>query len=171
MIHRCAAYRISTLVVLLALFYSLDWMPLRVALRDVIGWCVRVSGYNPISFVHEGSPALSVEGCVHHYTAECTYLALLMTAAPLLWIPGASGFHNILRTAVAALVILSVNLLRCWMAVYLDVLGLDRFYAHDLPNFLIWCLTLTVVLVPVRRMRRNLRKLTHMPQSRTLSNN
>lgn len=73
MTHRCAAYRISALVVLLALFYSWDWMSLRVAQRDVIGWSLRVSGYNPIFFVHEGSPALSVEGKTHYYLPVCTY--------------------------------------------------------------------------------------------------
>ena len=57
---RCAIYRIYCVVILLALFYAWDWMPLRVLQRDVFGWSLRVSGYSPISFVYSQSPALAV---------------------------------------------------------------------------------------------------------------
>jgi len=147
-----AAYRISALVVLLALFYSWDWMAFRVMLRDVTGWSVRVSGYDPTSFVYEGSPALGVEGKVHYYSPECTYLDLLMIVAPFLWVFGASRWSNILRIGIVALVIQGWNLVRCWAAVYFDVLGVDRFYAHDLPDYIIWWPTVAaVVLLALRR--------------------
>ena len=155
---RCAAYRVSALVVLLASFYAWDWMPFRVALRDVIGWSVRVSGHSPTSFVYEASPALSVEGKVHYYTAECTYLDLLMIVAPFVWVFGASRWRNMLRIAIAASVILGGNLVRCWAAVYLDVQGVSRFYAHDLPDYLIWWPTVAVVVLLA--LRRDFGKTT-----------
>jgi len=140
-------YRFVALGALYGLFWVWDWMPLRVFLRDVIGWSVRVSGYNPISFVHEGSPALSVEGCVHYYTAECTYLDLLMMVLPFVWVFGASARSNILRIGIVTLVILGGNLVRCWAAVYLDVQGVSRFYAHDLPDYIIWWPTVAIVVL------------------------
>ena len=152
---RCAAYRVSALVVLLASFYAWDWMSCRVALRDVIAWSIRVSGRSPTAFVYEASPALSVEGKVHYYTAECTYLDLLMIVAPFVWVFGATPRGNIVRVAIATSVVLGGNLVRCWAAVYLDVLGVDRFYAHDLPDYILWWPT--VVIVALLALRRDLR--------------
>lgn len=151
MTNRSAGYRICALVVLLASFYAWDWMPLRVVLRDVIAWSVRVSGYTSTSFVYDGSPALGAEGKVHHYTPECTYLALVMVVAPFLWVFGASRRSNILRLGIAMLVILGCNLVRCWAAVYLDVLGVERFYAHDLPNYAICSGTILIVVIAAIR--------------------
>lgn len=149
---RCAAYRMLALVVLLTLFYAWDWMPLRVLQRDVVAWSVRVSGFATTSFVYEGSPALGVEGKVHFYTAECTYFDLLMIVAPFLWVFGASRRSNILRIGIAALVILGGNLIRTWASVFFNVRGTDRFYAHDLPDYIIWWPTVAVaVLLALRR--------------------
>ena len=141
-----AAYRVSALVVLLALFFASDWMPLRVLQRDVIAWSVRVPGYNPISFIHEESPAIRVEGKIHFYTSACTYVGLLVVVVPFVWVFGVSRRRNIMRIAIAALLILSGNLVRCWASVYLDVLGIDRIYAHDLPNVAICCITVAAVV-------------------------
>ncbi|UCC32399.1 MAG: hypothetical protein JSU86_08980 [Phycisphaerales bacterium] len=150
--RRRVTRRVSVLALLAAMFYALDWMPFRVVQRDVIGWSLRVAGYDTVAFIHEGSPALGAEGKVHHYTAACTYLDLLIIVAPLVWVFGASHRSNILRIAIAALVILGGNLIRTWAAVYLDVLGVERFYAHDLPDYIIWWPTVAVVaLLALRR--------------------
>ncbi|MEE9297177.1 MAG: hypothetical protein V3W34_19735 [Phycisphaerae bacterium] len=144
--------RVSVLVPLVVVFYTLDWMPLRVAQRDVIGWSFRVAGHNPVGFVYEGSPAIRVEGRVHYYTAECTYLDLLMIVMPFVWAFGASRRSNIQRIGIVALVILVGNFIRCCLAVYLGVAGVDRFYAHDLPDYIIWWPTVAVaVLLALRR--------------------
>jgi len=144
--------RLTMLALLLALFYSWDWMPLRVAQRDVIGWSVRAAGYDPVAFVHEGSPAIRVAGDVYYYTAECTYLDLLMIVAPFLWVFGASRRRNMLRIAIAVLVILGGNLIRTWASVYFSVRGTDWFYSHDLPDYIIWWPTVAVVvLLALRR--------------------
>lgn len=149
---RTVVFRFIALGGLLGLVNAWDWMPIRVLLRDVIGWSVRVSGYNPISFVHEGSPALSVEGKVHYYTVECTYLDLLMVVLPFVWVFTENIRMNILRVGIAALVILGWNLVRCWAAVYLDVRGVNRFYAHDLPVYSSWSIAVVgAVLAAIRR--------------------
>jgi hypothetical protein len=138
--------------VLVSLYYAIAWMPLRVAQRDVIGWSVSMSGHNTIAFDHEGSPAIQVEGKTYFYTAECTYLDLVMMVTPFLWVFGASLRRNILRIAITTLVMLSANFVRCWAAVYLDMLGVDRFYAHDLPDYIIWWPTVGMaVLLALRR--------------------
>jgi len=129
--------RISVLGVLVGMFYAWNWMPLRVVLRDVTGWSVRESGYCPISFTYDGSPALGIAGKVHYYTAECTYLDLLLIVAPFVWVFGASRLRNILRLAIAPSVILGGNLIRTWASVYFNVRGTDWFYAHDLPNYIL----------------------------------
>lgn len=144
--------RISVVTLLVGAFYAWDWMPLRVLQRDVTGWSVRVTGYSPVSFVYEGSPALSVEGKVHYYLPACTYLDLLMIVAPFVWVIGASRRSNILRLAIAAVVILGGNLIRIWAAVYFNVRGADWFYAHELPDYIIWWPTVAVVvLLALRR--------------------
>ena len=108
-----------------------------------------------MSLLYEGSPALSVEGNVHYYTAECTYLDLVLIIAPLLWVFGASLWRNTRRIAIAALVILGGNLIRTWASVYFHVRGMDRFYAHDLPDYIIWWPT--VVVLALLALRRDLR--------------
>jgi len=150
--RRRVTRRVLVLALLVGSFYAWDWMPLRVLLRDVIGWSLRVSGYNPISFVHEGSPAIRVAEEVYFYTAECTYFDLLMIVAPFLWVFGASRRSNILRIAIAVLVILGGNLIRTWASVYFNVRGTDWFYTHDLPDHIIWWPTVVVVaLLALRR--------------------
>jgi len=129
-------------------------MPLRTAQRDVIGWSLRVAGYAPEAFVHEGSPALRVAQEVYFYTAECTYLDLLMIVLPFVWVFGASRRRNILRMGIAALVILGGNLIRAWASVYFNVRGTDWFYAHDLPDYIIWWPT--AVIIPLLALRRDL---------------
>ncbi len=155
MTRRIVPYRLIAILVLLGLFEAYDWMPLRVAQRDLIGWSVRVSGYSPISFVHEGSPAVRVGEYSFFYTAECTYLDLLLTVAPLLWVFGASHWRNIRRIAIAALIILIGNVIRTWASVYFHVRGTDWFYTHDLPDYLIWWPT--VVVLALLALRRDLR--------------
>jgi len=142
------------LAFLLGAFYALDWMPLRVTQRDVIGWSVRAAGYDPVAFVHEGSPAIRVAEEIYFYTAECTYLDLLMIVAPFLWVFGASRRSNILRIAIAVFVILGGNLIRTWASVYFNVRGTDWFYTHDLPDYIIWWPT--AVIVPLLALRRDL---------------
>ncbi len=154
MIKRIVVYRFLVLAALLGLFDAWDWMPFRVAQRDVIGWSLRVAGYAPGTFVHDGSPAVRVGDHVFFYTAECTYLDLLMIVATFLWVFGASRRSNILRIAIAALVILCGNLIRTWASVYFNVRGTDWFYTHDLPDYIIWWPT--VVVVALLALRRDL---------------
>lgn len=78
MTRRIVPFRLIALLLLLGLFDAYDWMPLRVAQRDLIGWSLRVAGYAPEAFVHEGSPAVRVGEYSFFYTAECTYLDLLL---------------------------------------------------------------------------------------------
>jgi len=140
------------MAILLSVYYGLDWMPLRVAQRDAIGWSLRASGYEPWSFVHEGSPAIRAGHEVYFYTEECTYLDLVMIVSPFIWVFGASLRRNILRVSITALVILTGNVVRCWVAVYLGARGIHRFYAHDLPDYIIWWPTVVaVVLFALRR--------------------
>ncbi len=154
MTRHVVVYRFIALVALVGLFDAWDWMPFRVAQRDVIGWSVRVSGYNPISSVYEGSPAIRVGDEVYFYTAECTYFDLLMIVAPFVWVFGASRRRNILRIAIVAFVILGGNLIRTWASVYFNVRGTDWFYTHDLPDYIIWWPT--AVIVPLLALRRDL---------------
>jgi exosortase/archaeosortase family protein len=152
MIRRVISCRLIALLVLLGLFYGYDWMPLRVAQRDLIGCSLRVTGYAPQAFVHEGSPAVRVGEYSFFYTAECTYLHPLLIVVPLLWVFGASRRSNLLRITIAALAILGGNLVRTWGAVYFHIRGTDWFYTHDLPNYLLWWPTAVVVLLlAVRR--------------------
>jgi exosortase/archaeosortase family protein len=145
-------YRLTALALLVGAFYMLDWMPLRTTQRDLIAWSLRMADYAPVAFTHDGSPAIRVEKRVYFYTAECTYLDLFLIVAPFLWVFGGYLRGNILRVAVAALVILGGNLIRSWASIYYNVRGTEWFYAHDLPDHMIWWATAAfVVLLAVRR--------------------
>lgn len=145
MIWSNVVLRFVALAVLYGLFWAWDWMPIRVLLRDVIGWSIRVSGYAPASFVYYGSPALGVQSKVHHYSQECTYIDLLIIVLPFIWRFGDTLQNNIWRIGIATVVILGLNLVRCWAAVYLDVRGVGRFLAHDLPDYVVWWPTVVIV--------------------------
>jgi hypothetical protein len=152
MTHRGIAYRLSLLVALLALYYAWDWMPVRFLQRDATAWLLQQTGYNPIRYVYEGSPAIFLKGKTHHYSATCTYLAPLLIAAPFIWVFGASRRSNIGRTAITTLIILGGNLVRCWASVYLAIHGMARLYAHDLPNYAFGvCVVAIPVLASLRR--------------------
>ena len=164
--RRVLLLRVCMMGALLSLFYGLDWIPFRAAQRDLIAWSLGLQGYAPEAFTHEGSPALRVGDHAFSFTAECTYLDLLMIVAPFLWVFGASLRRNILRIGIAALIILGGNLIRCWASVYFNVRGIDWFYTHDLPDYVIWWPTVAVVVLlalrrdfgdPSRRRANNLR--------------
>jgi len=151
-VTRFLVVRVCVLGALLSFFYLLDWMPLRQAQRDVIAWAFRESGYYAITFMHEGSPAINIGETAHLYTAECTCLDLVMTVVPFLWVFGARYQRNIVKIAVAVLIISAANLIRCCAALYLDLIGVARFYAHDLPDHILWWPTVVVVaLLALRR--------------------
>ena len=149
---RTVTRRVSVLALLVGMFHAVDWMPFRAAQRDLVGWSLGMASYAPEAFTHEGSPALRVGDHAFSFTAECTYLDLLMIVAPFLWVFGASLWRNILRIGIAALVILGGNLIRCWASVYFFVRGIDWFYTHDLPDYIMWWPTVAVVvLLALRR--------------------
>lgn len=151
--RRIIAKRFVALTALLGLYHAWDWMPLRTMQRDLIGWSLRVSGYTSTSFVYDGSPALGVEDKIHYYSPECTYLDLFLMVVPFVWVLGVKRRNNVLRISIAVLVISGGNLIRCWAAVYLDVVGVERFYAHDLPDYIIWWPT--VIIVALLALRRD----------------
>lgn len=154
MTRHVVVYRFVVLAVLFGVFDAWDWMPLRVGQRDVAGWSIRVSGYDAAALTHEGSPAIRVAEEIYFYTAECTYFDLLMIVVPFVWVFGASRRSNILRLAIAAVVILGGNPIRTWASVYFNVRGTDWFYTHDLPDYIIWWPT--AVIVPLLALRRDL---------------
>jgi exosortase/archaeosortase family protein len=149
---RIVVYRFLALGLLLGLFDAWDWMPFRVAQRNVIARSLCMVGYAPQAFTHEGSPAVRVGDYVFFYTAECTYVDLFFTVVPFVWAFAASRRGNILRIALAAVIILGGNLIRTWASVYFNVRGTDWFYTHDLPDYIIWWPTVVVVaLLALRR--------------------
>jgi exosortase/archaeosortase family protein len=151
-VQRFVWARIGLLGITVGLFYCMNWMWLRVMQRDVTVWSLRKTGYIPVMLNSEGSPGIRVGAEMYYYTAQCTYLDLLMIVAPLVWVFGAPCWRNSLRIVVAAVVILVGNLIRSWASVYFNVRGADWFYTHDLPNYMIWCLTVSItVLLALRR--------------------
>lgn len=154
--RRLAAYRVVIVVLLLGVFYAFDWMPFRIALRDAVAHAVRLSGYTPISFYYRQSPAVSVQGRIHYYSRECTNIALYFVVTPFLYVFGAQLWRSAMRIVIAGVIVLGVNIGRCWVAVYFDVLNVDRFYSHDLIYHVGWWSTaLTVVVFAIRRDSRN----------------
>jgi hypothetical protein len=144
--------RVCLLAGQLALYYGFDWAELRTGQRNAVAWSLRMAGCDPVMFIHEGAPAISMRGRIHFYTAACTYLDLFATVSPFLWVFGAGPCRNLLRFGIAALVIFAGNVVRCGAALYLDALGIDMFYAHDLPDYFIWWPTVAIfVLIALRR--------------------
>jgi exosortase/archaeosortase family protein len=147
MIRHFLVARISFLAILVTTYYAWDWMPLCVAERNAVSALLRVVGYLPEAFLHDGSPALRLGTESYLYTAECTYIDLLLTLVPFVWLFEGTILANMRRIAIAAIIILVGNLIRSWISVYLNLRGIDWFYAHDLPDYVIWWPTVVVVVV------------------------
>jgi hypothetical protein len=151
---RAIACRFAAALTLIGIFYALDWTIVRVALRNTLCRCLEASGYAPERFSYGGSPAIRVGTFAYHYTADCTYLDLLLVIAPFLWIRDASLVRNVRRILLAALLILGGNVFRNYAVICFTVRGIDWRCAHDIPDYAIWWPT--VVIVGWFSLRRDL---------------
>jgi hypothetical protein len=149
--ERVFLLRIAFLGVAVGLFYALDWTHMRTSQRDLIQHGLQVAGYAPVPFDYNGSPALTVGDRAHFFTAECTYADLFLIVLPFLWVVGARRGSNALRLLAAGLIILGGNLVRSFASVYINVLGVSWFWAHDLPDYLLWWPTFLYVLLQAMR--------------------
>lgn len=149
------SYRLVALAILLGIFYSLDWMPMRNVQRNVVAWSLGLTGHHTEPCCHDGSPALRINDRLYFYTPQCTYIDLLTFVIPFLWRQGASHRNNLIRIVFAALVIIGGNLVRTWASVHFNVRGADWFWTHHLPHYVIWSFTVTVAgIVAARRDAR-----------------
>lgn len=144
-------WRMLSAGILAGLYYALDWEFLQTALRDILHWIFQTMGFAPIVSTFAAVPSLRICQREHAYTAECTYVDLLLMMAPFVWGAKRPLLVNLSRLAILGVIIECVNLLRTWAALYLDLQGVGRFYAHDLPDYVLWWPSLiTAVLLAYR---------------------
>jgi len=142
--------------VLFAAFLCLPETLFSSALRDAVAVLLSYSEAGVVATSHEGFPALAVGGrIVTYFTAHCTHLGLVLILSPFLWGFGARLWRNAARIAGVALLVQAANLVRCWAMVHYSVRGTEWLYAHDVPNYAIW--SVTIVIVVMAAIRRDYR--------------
>lgn len=153
-IHRGRHLYVRCLVcaVFLAGFLCLPETLFASVLRDAVAVLLSYTEVGVVATSHEGFPAFAVGGRVVTYiTAHCTYWGLVLILSPFLWVVGARWWRNAARIAGVALLVQAANLVRCWAAVHYSIRGTDWFYAHDVPNYAIWSVTIAIVVIAAIR--------------------
>lgn len=152
-------------VVLFGAFLGLRVEPICIAQRDALVALLSYTEVGVVASTHDGFPALAAGGRVFFYTPECTYVGLLLILSPFLWVFGIKWRKNAARIVGVGAVVISVNLIRCWAAVHGTARGADWFYAHDIPNYVIWLVAIPLAVIAA--IRRD--SLTTMPANRSVA--
>lgn len=138
MARRCAGepllVRLAALAVLLPLYYAFDWMPLRLAVREVLAVILPLLGHPAIPLGSGPGVGILLAQGFFEVTANCTYADLMLTLAPFTW-----RFHRSPGANAAALALLvpgvfAFNLVRLVLTVDLHGRGLSWDRAHHLPD-------------------------------------
>lgn len=147
-------FRLVALGVFVLSYYAWDWMPFRIWMRDALAALLNQIGYPSFLSVHEGSPSILLGERLYYYTKDCTHWDLVAVVVPFVWVWRTSVWANIVRILIATFVILAGNLVRSVAALYYNAMGVDWFFSHDLPNYVMWCAIAAVVLFVLRRDMR-----------------
>jgi exosortase/archaeosortase family protein len=145
-IKSTAAYRLIALGALFIAFYSLDWLTFRYLLRDFVMFILS-NTLHVLPVLHDGSPGFGIGQQVFVFTPECTYFDLMFMVGPLLWSTNTTFRRNIVRIGACFIGIALVNLLRVCASIWITAQGADWFYAHDLPDYIVWWPTAAVACV------------------------
>jgi hypothetical protein len=158
--------RLSSLAVLVVLYYSIKWIPFQTGLRRLIAVVLSLFGQWSSGTEIGGAPSLMfADGRVYAITANCTYVDLFLLAAPFCWRFRRPLGSNLIRLAglAAGLLILNVGLLAS--ALFLHQRGTPWKWVHDAPHLLIHITVITLAVLSALRADDPAARLCSGPQS------
>ena len=129
--------RLAALALLLAGYFSCDWMVLRRLLRSSTERILRRLGHQTESVDNGSELLLVVDSEPYAMTANCTYTDLFLSLAPFCWRAGLPPSGNLRRIVALALAIFFGNMLRTALALHLRAEGVPWAIAHTVPDKLI----------------------------------
>jgi len=133
---------LTVVAIATALFYLLDWLPLRHLLATSLRTTLSGCGFQ----VLESGLSLHVSGLRFNITRECTYINWVICATPFLW-RNVSLSRNLATSVIAAVVVWGLNIVRVTAAIVANVAGISWFWAHDFVDYFTWYGTFVVVVV------------------------
>jgi hypothetical protein len=129
--------RLAAVAVLLAIYFSLEWVPLRRLLRSWAAFILRRLGHRTVSLDNGSELLLVVDSDLYAVSANCTYADLFLVLAPFWWRIGSRPSRNLRRLVTLALAILVGNVARTSLAFHLTAKGIPWRLAHTVPDKLI----------------------------------
>jgi hypothetical protein len=134
---RRLSVRLAVLTLLIAAYLRTDWTVLQKALRSHIARLLRRAGHRTTEADVDTALLLAVDAELYAITANCTYVDLALTLAPLYWRRELPWSTNARRLAVLAMAILLGNVVRTSLALHLTSSGVSWTWAHTVPDTLI----------------------------------
>lgn len=86
-------------------------------------------------------------------TKACTYIDWLLIIAPLILTYSKYCWRNIFAIIIIIIVWYSMNIIRICFAIIMSCKGYSWFLSHDLPDYILWYLTLLVFFFMWLRVR------------------
>ncbi|MBE9507215.1 MAG: hypothetical protein IMY86_04130 [Chloroflexi bacterium] len=129
--------RLVALALLLAAYFSLDWVLLRRLLRSCAAFTLRRLGHCTASVDNGSELLLVVDSEPYAMTANCTYADLFLAVAPFCWRAELRPAGNLRRLVALALAIFFGNVVRTSLTLHLTAKGVPWALAHTVPDKLI----------------------------------
>jgi hypothetical protein len=130
-------------VTAIAAFYALEWRWLRQALVGALGVILPAIGCS----VHTALYSLTVGNRLFQFDSDCTYVDLVLCSLPFLWRTHRRLAANLVVMSAFASIVLMGNLVRVALGICAVSHGVSTFWAHDVPDYMLWYPTLIVVCV------------------------
>lgn len=144
--------RLLITVVLVIVYFGVDWTPIQVFVRDAVTKLLGLFGHNTLSLDAVDGPYILV-GFKNTFriTAHCTYIDLVLILAAFCWRFNKSLVENVSRLLLMAAVIMALNILRIALSIYCHQTGISWFFAHNVPHWAIqFSMVISAVLIALK---------------------
>ena len=134
--NRRLVIRLFITVVLIVVYFGLDWTPIRVFVRDAVTKFLGHLGHQTLSLDLIDGPHILVDAKnSYRVTTHCTYIDLVLILAAFCWRFNKSLAVNVARLLLMATVIMSLNIVRIALSIHYHQTVISWFFAHNLPHF------------------------------------
>jgi exosortase/archaeosortase family protein len=135
------------MVVLIIVYFGLDWTPIQVFVRDAVTKLLNLLGHHTHSFDGVDGPYVLLDfKNSFRVTAHCTYIDLVLILAAFCWRFNTSLPVNVSRLLLMATVIMALNIVRIALSIHWHHTGISWFFAHNVPH---WIIQLSMVISAV----------------------
>ncbi len=147
--------RLAVLGLLVAVYYALDWVALRLGLRHAVVAALALLGHHSVPLEDASGLDIAVAGAGRFaVTANCTYADLVLITAPFCWRFRRSLATNLGRLAALTAAVLSLNVVRVVLALHFFHRGATWYLAHDVPDLAIHYTAMIVLVLLALRSDR-----------------